>query len=283
MEHVANLGAVVSGFTIHGSEIDCICGRELIKLDKITGEVILKKVIFEKEGFSRKLTENHGQIFIYDFCTLFIYNQNTYELVDKWQLGNDLSSDICGMLVDEDTVYCSMRNGGIITLDRNSFARKEVTISDSSMWSMKAYQDYIVCGTVDGKVLLVDKKKLSVIKTLNLGKQNIGSFYLNHDTLYVASQDKKFFKVDLTKFEVVTVVRNAHQKMFDCVGEYDGMVITISYPCSEIALWEKETLEKKKEIQVPLRLSGRTCMEHNLLYLSSRNIMGIDKIDLSNI
>lgn len=57
-------------------------------------------MIFEKEGFSRNLIADDEQIFIYDFCMFYVFNQRDYELLGKWQLGNDLSSDICGMAVD---------------------------------------------------------------------------------------------------------------------------------------------------------------------------------------
>lgn len=30
-------------------------------------------------------------IFVYDFCTLYILDQKSYELIGKWQLGHDLS------------------------------------------------------------------------------------------------------------------------------------------------------------------------------------------------
>lgn len=44
--------------------------------------------------------------------------------------------------------------------------------------------------------------------------------------------------------------------MFDCVRLYDDMLVTVSYPCSEIILWDMNTLEKRKEIKTPLSLSG---------------------------
>ena len=66
--------------------------------------------------------------------------------------------------------------------------------------------------------------------------------------------------------------------MFDCAGLYDDMVVTVSYPCSEIVLWNKNTLEKIKEINLPLKLSGDTYIDENKLYICSRNISGIGLI-----
>lgn len=280
MEHIAELGGIVTGFNVTEQHIDCMCGKELIKIDKHSRNIILKKTVFEKEGLSRKLIADDDQIFIYDFCTLYVFSQKDYELVGKWQLGTDLSSDICGIAVDEDTIYSSIRNGKIITLDRQSYSMKEFSISDSSMWSIKTYDKYLICGTVDGKLLLLDKTTLSVEKSLVLGKKNIGSFYIDDETLYAASHDGKLFKIDLRSFEVDTSMKNVHKKMFDCVGIYEDAVITVSYPCSEIAFWNKDTLEKVKMINTPLKLSGRTYIENGFMYISSRNILGIDRISL---
>lgn len=89
-----------------------------------------------------------------------------------------------------------------------------------------------------------------------------------------------FFKINLKSFEMEMFIKNVHKKMFDCAGIYENNLITISYPCSEIAFWNKDTLEKVKVINTPLKLSGRTHIEKDSMYLSSRNILGIDWIAL---
>lgn len=280
MEHIAELGGTVTGFNVREQHIDCLCGKNLVKIDRQSRDIILQKTIFEKEGLSRKLTADNEQIFIYDFCTLYVLDQNTYELIGKWQLGNDLSSDICGIAVDSNTIYCSIRNGKIITLDRQSFQIKEFIISESSMWSIKIYDPYLICGTVAGKLLLLDKSTLSIEKELVLGKKNIGSLLIDAQTLYAAGHDGKLFKINLGDFNIAASIKNVHKKMFSCAGIYDDMLVTISHPCSEIAFWNKNTLEKIKCTAIPLKLSGHAHIENNYLYISSRNIPGIDRIPL---
>lgn len=58
---------------------------------------------------------------------------------------------------------------------------------------------------------------------------------------------------------------------------------TDEYPCSEISFWDKKTLEHKKTVNVPLRLSGQAYIESDFLYIASRNISGIDKIALNGL
>lgn len=283
MEHIAELGGIITGFNVTESYIDCVCGKELLKIDKYSGDIIFKIKIFEKEGLSRKLIADDEQIFIYDFCTLYGLSQKDYELLGKWQLGNDVSSDICGMAVDKDTVYCSIRNGKIITFDRQSYLTKEYTVSDSSMWSIKVYDKYLICGTVDGKLLLLNKTTLFTEKVLVLGKKNIASLYIDGKILYAASHDGQLFKIDMRSFEIETSMKNVHKKMFKCAGVYKDMLITISYPCSEIAFWNKNTLEKTKIINTPLKLSGCALIDNDSMYISSRNILGIDVLKLKNL
>lgn len=281
VEHIVELGGIVTGFHITECCIDCMCGKDLIKIDKHSRSIICQRAVFEKEGLSRKLIADDEQIYIYDFCTLYILNQRNYELIGKWQLGYDLSSDICGIAVDDDTVYCSVRNGKIITLDKQSHQIKEFVISESSMWSIKTYNQYLIAGTVDGKLLLLDKSTLSIKKSLNLGKKNIGSLYIGGGILYAASHDGKLFKIGIESFEVEASAKNAHKKMFDCAGICEDMPVTVSFPCSEIALWSKDTLEKIKVIGTPLKLSGCTYIENDFMYISSRNILGIGRIQLN--
>lgn len=280
MEHLVNLESAVLGFCVKASYIDCLCKRSLHKIEKASGKVIYKKDLFEKEGLARNLVADEKQIFISDFCTLYVLNENDYEIVGKWKLGEDLSSDICGMAVDEKRIYCSIRNGRLITVDRNSFEKKEHSVSAGSMWSLKTYDSWLLCGTVDGQLLLLDREKMSVEKKLILGKQNIRNLYVNGTILYAAGQDKKLFKISLPGLEILEVQKNVHKKMFDCAGLYDDMLVTVSYPCSEIAFWDKDTLERNNEIQIPLSLSGNAFIDGDKLYISSRNIHGIGLINL---
>lgn len=283
MEYLINLEGAVLGFCVKNHYIDCLCKKKLQKIDKDSGKVVCEKKIFEKEGFAKILLADEKQIFVSDFCTLYLLQEEDYEIVGKWKIGEDLSSDICGMAVDEKRIYCSIRNGKIITVDRDSFVQREYSVADSSMWSLQLYENCLLCGTVDGQLLLLDRETMSIREKLVLSKQNIRSLFVDDKILYAASQDKKLFQIDLLEFEIRKVQKNLHKKMFDCVGSYEDMLVTVSYPCSEIALWNKNTLEKCKEMEVPLSLSGNAYIEENRMYITSRNILGIGCVDLKNI
>lgn len=277
----AELHSPVTGFQLTGPHIDCVCGRELVKLDKTSGEVLLRRTVFDKEGFSRDLIVDGGQIFVYDFCVLYAFRQEDYAPLGSWQLGRDLSSDICGLAVDGDSAYCSIRNGGLAVLDRSSGSLRQAAVSPSSMWSIRLWGEQLLCGTIDGRLLLLlDKDTLLLERFMVLGKKNIGSLYPDGGTLYAACHDGKLFKINLGSFEAEAMRRNAHRKMFYCAGVYGDTLVTVSYPCSEITLLDKSTLDRITSIETPLQLSGRACIDGDLLYLSSRNIPGVAKIRL---
>lgn len=294
MEYLAELEDVVLGFSVRpfllqkpGPQgatafIDCLSGKKLYKIQKESGKILFEKEIFEKTGLARILNADSGQIIISDFCTLYVFDGNDYKLIGRWQIGTDLSSDICGLAVDDRTIFCSIRNGKLVTVDRKNFEMKEYSVCDSSMWSLNLYDNYLLCGTVDGQLLFLDRKTMRVTQKLSLSKQNVRSLFVDENTIYAASQDRKISVIDLEEKEIIRVQKSAHKKMFNCAGIYNNMLVTVSFPCSEIALWDKETLEKKREIHVPLKLSGCTHIEGNKLYISSRNICGIGLLNLDN-
>ncbi|MBD5115602.1 MAG: WD40 repeat domain-containing protein [Ruminococcaceae bacterium] len=280
MDYLIKSEGAVLGFCIKKHYIDFLCGKTLYKMDKESKTVVCKKEIFEKEGLARIMAADENRIYISDFCTLYVLNGEDYEILGKWKIGEDLSSDICGMVTDEKKIYCSIRNGRIITVDKSFYDRNEYIVSDASMWSLKIFNNCLLCGTVDGQLLLLNKETMAVEKKLTLSKHNIRSLYVNGTILYAACQDKKLFKIDLTEFKLLESQKNVHKKMFDCVGLYDDMLVTVSYPCGEIALWDMNTLEKRKEIKTPLSLNGNAYIEGDKLYIASRNIYGIGRIYL---
>ena len=58
MEHIVEVDGIVTGFNIAEQCIDCMCGKELIKIDKHSRDIIMKKTDFEKKCLSRKMIVN---------------------------------------------------------------------------------------------------------------------------------------------------------------------------------------------------------------------------------
>lgn len=281
MNYLVNLEKCVTGFYIDNQFVDCISNESVYKIDKHTKEIIYSKKLFKKEGFSRNLVANNKLLFIRDFYTLYIIDKNNYSILSILQLGNDLSSDICGMTIDEKNIYTCMRNGAINVIDINNFTIQVINhISSTSIWGLHSYNDILVGVNVSGELLYINKANMELIKSISLSKQNIGSFIKDMHNIYAAGQDKILYLVDIESGKCISKKRNAHKRMFDCVGIYNNSIITISYPCSEITFWNKETLELESTINTPLKLSGRTMIENDTLHIASRNTNGIISFDL---
>lgn len=111
MDYLIKSEGAVLDFCVKKSHIDFLCGKTLYKIDKESGMVVCKKEIFEKEGLARIMTADENLIYMSDFCTLYILNGENFEIAAKQKIGEDLSSDICGLTADEKTVYCSIKIG----------------------------------------------------------------------------------------------------------------------------------------------------------------------------
>ena len=276
MEYLINTDKCVTGFFLDKNSVDYVSNRNIYKMDRKSGNIIKTAELFKKEGFARDLLANNELLFIKDFCSLHIVNKHEYNTKKVLELGTDLRSDICGMVIDEKNIYVCIRNGSITVIDMNEMEIKgNYQISNGSFWDIHVFADYLVGGNVNGELIFIDKKSMKIKDTIILNNQNIHNIVIDNNLIYAAGINKTIYIVDANQFNCINKKRNVHRKMFNCVGVYKKDLITVSYPCSEISFWNKETLEHKKTINIPLNLFGRTYIEKNKLYISSKNIMGI--------
>lgn len=281
MNYLVNLEKCVTGFCLDHQFVDCISNDSVYKIDRHTKEIIHSTKLFKKEGFSRNLIANDKLLCIRDFYTLYVLDKNSYSILSILQLGTDLSSDLCGMTLDDMNIYACMRNGPINVIDIKSFTVQEINhISSTSIWDLHSYDDKLVGVNVGGELLYINKTDMELTQSISLSKQNIGSIHIDMKYAYATGQDKTLYLVDMESVTCVCKKRNAHKRMFDCIGTYDNYIITISYPCSEISFWNKDTLELVNTINIPLKLSGRTMIENDTLHIASKNMNGIISLDL---
>ena len=138
----------------------------------------------------------------------------------------------------------------------------------------------LFCGTVSGELLKIDKNSMEMIGNIALAKQNVKSIHIKDDRLFCACQNKSLYVVDIPSFSQIKRKTNMHPKMFFIVGEYENMLITVSHPAKEFSFWDIDTLENIKTVSVPLCLSGPAKVVGDKIYFSSRNINGIDTMDI---
>jgi len=244
-----------------------------------TGEIQL----FEKEGSARSFIMDGDSIYCRDFVHLYVLERASLNLLATVQLGTDLSSDICGMTLDEGYVYLGIRNGAVARIEKGNWDNVQYyPLSASSIWTMECEGNRIYAGNVDGQLLVIDTGTMEVEKCVQAHRQNLKSLCLLDPIIVTASQDKSLALWDKDTLEPINVRKNAHKKAFAIVGAWNGHVLTVSFACGEIKVWDRPTLREKTVIPIAPCLSGQTLLHRAHLYLSSRAINGIDYADINS-
>ena len=274
-------GASVVGFYLHDDKCFLLCGNDLIQADAKTGRIERQKKVFEKDGKSRLIRTNGKVLAVSDFCTLSVFSADTLDRIFELKLGEDLTDDICGLAADEAFLYVCIRNGGLTRLALSDYTQSSAVLGAASAWSLAVWNDKLYAGTVDGKLLRLGRQTLQTEAVLPLSRQNVKSLYQSGSTLYAAGQDKKLYVIDLPTFSLVRKTSRIHPMMFDIIGEKGGVLYTVSHPACEISGWDGRGA-RVCSIPYRLRLSGSSLIFGDAIYISSRNINGVDRIELEH-
>ena len=145
-------------------------------------------------------------IFIHDFYDLHIVQKSDLQLLYTVRLGENMSSDICGMLAySAPNAYVKIRKGRVDVLDIYTKKATRYEVSDGSIWSQCVVGNRIFCGTAKGELLEIDRDTMQVIrKTQFYKKMAIYSVTFHNNKLYTASE-RIITVVDANTFEIVPV------------------------------------------------------------------------------
>jgi hypothetical protein len=148
---------------------------------------------------------------------------------------------------DEANVYASIRNGGFAVIHKATGEVKGYSISESSIWEM-IISEYIYAGNVDGNLLVIDKPGIKVLKKKAVHKKNLKSLLLEDEIIYTASQDLSIVKINKDTLEIIDSHKHCHKKMFYYAGIWQDFLLTVSPPCGEMKIWNKQDLSLCKTI-----------------------------------
>lgn len=237
--------------------------------------------VFEKDGKARKLHADDAYVYCTDFVQLNILDRQSLEVLTQLQLGTDLRSDICGGALDDAYLYLGIRNGPLARVRKRTWDVEFFPVSTSSFWTLGIDGNLLYGGNVAGELLVIDTASVTVVHSLPAHRQNLKSLCIRDDHLATASQDLALKLWNKTTLEPVAARRKAHRRAFAIAGFWKGYVVTVSYPCGEIKVWDLEDLEEKAVFPIASCLSGKAVIRTSNLYLSSRAINGIDRADLN--
>ena len=102
---------------ISGKYIYIRNGKYLFKYDLVSLTEKTNVQIFKKDGKARSLFICDNKVYIRDFCDLYEIDCKTLEIKRIWKLGENLSSDICSAICNNNRVYACIRGGKIIVID----------------------------------------------------------------------------------------------------------------------------------------------------------------------
>ncbi|MGF7059666.1 hypothetical protein [Brassicibacter mesophilus] len=259
-------------------DIIYVCSdKNIIKVDKNTTKVMATKEVFPKNGKSRDFIIDGKFMFFREFCTCYKIDTDTLTIINEWQLGNDLTSDICGICSDDSNLYAGIRNGPLAVINKETNQVKYYNVSDSSIWTIKS-EDFIYAGNVNGELLKIDKTSFKLVQHTKIHKKNLKSMLLTKNNIYTASQDLSFVIMDKEIRNSIDRYKNCHKKMFYLVGAWKDYIITASVPCGEMKIWDTANHSLYRTIE---KASWNMTINDDNLYLmdgGTISFVGINKL-----
>jgi hypothetical protein len=271
----------VLSFAVDQESVYTISGNSVSRYARSNYSLVNALQLFSQDGFSRSLTVDGENLYCKDFCSLHVIDKHSMTAKHKLELGRDLTSDICAVTCDDSSVYATIRNGTLAVVDKGqAYAVSFYQVSASSMWDLVDAGGFLYAGNVEGQLLIISKDGFSVIKSVDLHRQNLRSVIIDEGRAITASQDKSVSVTELDTLKVVHSRRNVHKRMFDLGGIWDQKLLTVSYPCGEMKLWDSNSLRPMGTAGVPPALTGEVFIDGDLIYMTSRSIPGMVAAEL---
>ena len=228
------------------------CKRSMYKYDLQHMQMTAENIIFKKDGKARGFTIYGDLIFLHDFLDLYILDKNDLKVKESFRLGENLSSDVCGLIwFDFPKAYLNIRNGWIYVLDIQTKDVKKIHVNDSGSWGGFSITDNrIFYPSVKGELIEIDKGTLEIIRKINLCKKNIYSVVHEDGLLYTASQDQTLKIIDAVTFETICIAKKAVAGMVRITG-IRGDALFIAGNRTPFSSWDKKTLQLREHIDFP--------------------------------
>ena len=214
----------------------------------ITVKKVKKKTIYNGLWFS--LFDEY--IFVSDFCDLHVIQKKDLQLLYTIKLGENISSDIVGILdFKSPKVYVNIRNGRIDVFDIFTKKSTRFEVSYASGWGGNCViGGHMYYSTVKGDLLEIDTDSMQVTRKMQLTKNmNIYSVVPYNGMLYTTSKwDIKV--VDISSFEIIQTVPNVfHSTEARILGVHGSAFVAVEL--KKIAIVDTQTLQLRERFDFP--------------------------------
>ena len=224
------------------------CKRTMLKYRLADMSLIAENRVFKKDGKARTFTISDQYICLLDFCDFYLLDKQNLEILELMHIGENLSSDLVAVKVDQQKAYISMRNGKIIVVDFETKSVDTIEIGNDSSWDHTVTENKVYVGTINGNLIEIDKASMEVKRTTNICKKNIYGVIYENGILYTISQDMTIKAVKADTMEIICSVSRAVKGMTRILGIYGDLLVIAD---GGISLWYKNTLQLQERIAIP--------------------------------
>ncbi|MCL1859725.1 MAG: hypothetical protein FWF92_10910 [Oscillospiraceae bacterium] len=206
--------------------------------------------IFDKDGKARSFIICNEFIYLKDFCDFYVLDKCNLKVIENIRLGDNLSSDICGMWFDMQKIYIAIRNGKLVVIDAKTRKFDKYEICDSTLDIYSITRNRIYAVSYKEEFFEIDKNDLQIIKKINL-KEKMNDIYIPEGGVkYIKKHDKSIRAIDLKTFKTLCTAKKAvSSSMASVIGIYkDNLLIADS---GQISLWDAETLQPRGKFNFP--------------------------------
>ena len=241
------------------------CRRSMHKYDLNNMRKVAQNVIFNKDGKARAFSVNGDEIYLTDFCDLYILDKSDFTVRHSQRIGTDASSDLGAVRFDEQNAYIGMRNGKMAVMDVQTRAVSIRQPGDSSFWDFCAFDGRIYAGTVAGELLEIDTQSMRALRKTSLGNKNVYSVVPHERLIYTVSQDMTLKAAHIETFEVIAQAKKAVRGMARILGfAGDRLIVADS---GKVSIWDASALMHIETLEFPTgQYNKGIALAENTLY-----------------
>jgi len=225
------------------------CKREMHKYDLSDMKLVVKNIIFKKDGKARQFAVGDDYIALTDFCDLYILNKDDLSVSGVLKIGVNQSSDLCEVRCAGNTAYLSIRNGVFATVDLYGQTVHKEKLCTGSTWDMTLAGDFLYAGTTTGELLEIQKDELNLFKKAQLCKPNIQGVVFHKGIIYAASRDKALRIIDADTFETILTINKVISTTTLLLGIWNDQLISADW--NQVSRWDINTLQHIESFNYP--------------------------------
>ncbi len=219
-----------------------------------------------------QLTIDSNHIYCTGSYHFYVYDKFSYQLLYKCRYGQDISSDLRRPINDKKYVYFPIRNGALVVVCKNDFNNARILRKhNGTIWGMDDDEQFLYTGSVDKTVMVWEKDSFKVVKVLQGHKKNVQRVRVSNQYIISAATDLSILVWDKTSRELVVRLSKAHKRAINGLVFWQSYLLTSSQAERKAIVWQVETWQKVKELELAIDEGGGVVIDNNTAYLALKD------------